>query len=241
MSSPPSPPTFDDLPDGGGPLPSGRHRLDPEQVRASQRGRLLNAALWTAAHKGYPEMTIGDLVERASVSRRTFYEHFSGKVECFLAAIDHGVADVVKAIGAAETAVSGQDWRVRLRSGIRAYLKVLASAPEASWAVHIETLRAGGDMVDKVMQGRDQFALLFRATHAYARAQGTPVADVDDAVLDVLIGGIADAIRTCLRQRGAAALPQLEDSFVEATLRVFGVPTKNPPQPGDDGVTKTDA
>ena len=228
MSSPPPATTFDGLPDDGGPLPSGRHRLDPEQVRASQRGRLLRAALWTAAHKGYPEMTIGDLVERASVSRRTFYEHFTGKLDCFLAAIDHGVADVVKAIGAAETAVSGQDWRVRLRSGIRAYLKVLASAPEASWAVHIETLRAGSDMMDKVIEGRDQFSTLFRATHAYARAQGSPVVEVPDDVLDVLIGGIADSIRTCLRLRGAAALPDLEDSFVESTLRIFGVPSESP-------------
>lgn len=228
MSSRPSAPTFADLPDDGGPLPSGRHRLDPEQVRASQRGRLLRAALWTAAHKGYPEMTIGDLVERASVSRRTFYEHFTGKLDCFLAAIDYGVSDVVIAIGAAETAVSGQDWRVRLRSGIRAYLKVLAAAPEASWAIQIETLRAGNEVLDRVIEGRDQFLLLFRATHAYARSQGSPVVDVSDELLHILVGGMADVIRACLRTRGAAALPELEDSMVEATLSIFGVPNGKP-------------
>ncbi|WP_156756031.1 TetR/AcrR family transcriptional regulator [Actinokineospora pegani] len=226
MSSAPTP-TFDDLPDDGGPLPSGRHRLDPEQVRASQRGRLLRAALWTAANKGYPEMTIGDLVERASVSRRTFYEHFTGKLDCFLAAIDYGVADVVKAVGSAESAVSGQDWRVRLRSGLRAYLKVLASAPEASWAVHIETLRAGSETLDQVIASREQFVLLFRATHAVAKAQGSPVAEVSDELLHVLIGGMGDSIRACLRAKGAAALPELEDVFVEATLRVYGVPSES--------------
>ena len=234
MSSRPSA-TFDDLPDGGGPLPSGRHRLDPEQVRASQRGRLLRAALWTAANKGYPEMTIGDLVERASVSRRTFYEHFTGKLDCFLAAMDYGISDVVIAIGAAETAVSGQDWRVRLRSGIRAYLKVLAAAPEASWAIQIEALRAGNEVLDKVIEGRKQFLVLFRATHAYARAQGSPVVDVTDPVMHILVGGMADAIRTCMRTDGAAKLPQLEDSFVEATLLVFGVPDAKPAPKPDAG------
>ena len=37
------------------------------------------------AGKGYAATTIADIVREASVSRRTFYEHFQAKSECLIA------------------------------------------------------------------------------------------------------------------------------------------------------------
>ena len=53
-------------------LPRGRHHLGAEVVRASQRARLLEAIAAATAEKGYAAVTIGDIVERAGVARRTF-------------------------------------------------------------------------------------------------------------------------------------------------------------------------
>ena len=44
------------------------------------------------AENGYAATTIADVVSRAGVSRKTFYEHFDGKQECFLALYDAGIA-----------------------------------------------------------------------------------------------------------------------------------------------------
>ena len=74
-------------------LPRGPHRLAREEVLASQRGRMLAAIAEAVAEKGYAATTVADVVGRAGVSRKTFYEHFADKEECFLAAWDAGRRD----------------------------------------------------------------------------------------------------------------------------------------------------
>jgi AcrR family transcriptional regulator len=63
-------------------LRSGRHRLSREAVLASQRGRIMRAALDELGELGAGGMTVGGLVERAKVSKKTFYENFAGLEEC---------------------------------------------------------------------------------------------------------------------------------------------------------------
>ena len=73
------------------PLPRGRHAAPREVVWESQRGRLLAAMAEVVASKGYGAVAVRDVIARAGVSRKTFYEHFDNKEECFLAAYDAGV------------------------------------------------------------------------------------------------------------------------------------------------------
>lgn len=56
-------------------LPSGWHGLSSDFVRKSQRVRLLESAAAMIAERGWPAVSIKDVCSRASVSRRTFYEH----------------------------------------------------------------------------------------------------------------------------------------------------------------------
>jgi len=70
-----------------GRFPSGTCNLPVELVRAIQRERLIAAMLDAAATRGYRETNVQDVIERAGVSRPTFYEHFTNKDDCFLAAI----------------------------------------------------------------------------------------------------------------------------------------------------------
>ena len=60
-------------------LPRGRSRLPAKAVQASQRERLLRAAVAAIADKGYPDVTVADIVRRAKVSRAAFYLHFRGR------------------------------------------------------------------------------------------------------------------------------------------------------------------
>src|SRR5919201_6795907 len=79
-------------------LPRGRHRLSREEVIASQRGRMLAAMAEVVAQKGYARTTVADVLSRARVSRETFYEQFSDKEDCFLAAYDFSVEAMLEAI-----------------------------------------------------------------------------------------------------------------------------------------------
>jgi AcrR family transcriptional regulator len=74
------------------PLPRGRHGLPREVVQSNQRARLLAGAAKAVEERGFASVTIGDIVRHAAVSRRTFYEHFASKEECFKAAFG-GLAD----------------------------------------------------------------------------------------------------------------------------------------------------
>ena len=55
--------------------------------RDTQRQRLLDAIVKVSCERGYEGATIAGLIDRAGVSRRTFYEHFPNKQACFLDAL----------------------------------------------------------------------------------------------------------------------------------------------------------
>ena len=61
--------------------------VDGEKSRDSRRHRLrlLEGFAAAVSERGYAATTIAHIVEHARVSKRTFYEHFADKEECFLA------------------------------------------------------------------------------------------------------------------------------------------------------------
>src|SRR5215208_2116777 len=109
------------------PLPRGPHGLERDVVLASQRGRMLGAMAQAVAVNTYGGTTVADVVAGAGVSRKTFYEHFRDKEECFLAAFDGGVERLLGAIVEAEADEDG--WIPRMRARVRAYLVTLADNP----------------------------------------------------------------------------------------------------------------
>src|SRR3954463_2098239 len=117
-------------------LPRGPHQLAREVVVASQRGRLLDAMAEAVAEKGYATTTVADVIARARVSRKTFYEHFRDKEECFLAAYDEGVAILMKEIRRAGE--HEQSFLERMRARVRAYLSLLVEEPAFARAYLIE-------------------------------------------------------------------------------------------------------
>jgi AcrR family transcriptional regulator len=72
----------------GGRLPPGPHRLTADQVAADQRQRLLDAMTQLAGESGYAATTVAEIIERAEVSRKTFYAHFADRNGLLLAAFD---------------------------------------------------------------------------------------------------------------------------------------------------------
>jgi len=71
-----------------GKLPRGPHSLTRDQVAANQRLRVGLAMLEAIGEKGYVATTVSEVVARAGVSRKAFYQQFANKEECFLATYD---------------------------------------------------------------------------------------------------------------------------------------------------------
>lgn len=91
----------------GGRLPPGPHRLTSEQVAADQRQRLLDAMAQLAGESGYAATTVAEVIERAEVSRKTFYEHFGDRKSLLLAAFDASAPAALEEVRAASRRTGG--------------------------------------------------------------------------------------------------------------------------------------
>lgn len=135
-------------------LPGGRHGLSPEVVAESQRVRLLRAMTDTVGRRGYRDAHITEVVDRAGVSRRTFYEQFEGKEESFAAAYELSLEWLLERTLAAFEAQD--EWADGLRAALSALLGALASKPSVARVCFVEVLAAGPHAArrrDEAMRG----------------------------------------------------------------------------------------
>lgn len=99
-------PPHENNPSTGARLPRGPHALTREEVTANQRERLIAAMGEIVGENGYASTTVSDVIARAGVSRKAFYQHFANRQECFLAAYDkvvvEGRREVARAYESAE-------------------------------------------------------------------------------------------------------------------------------------------
>jgi AcrR family transcriptional regulator len=202
-------------------LPSGRHRLTRDEVTASQRGRLLLAVAQAVAEKGYAATTVGDVVERASVSRRTFYEQFPSMEACFLAAFDTAVDLVLGRMAEAAEELPAGDWRALTRSDIKTYLEILASEPAFARALHVEVLSAGPAALKRRSEIFALFSERTKRLYEVARKEDPKLPKLPDEAFLLHSGGVDELIRECLRTAGPAALPQLAKPIGDTTIAFF--------------------
>src|SRR5450755_1830932 len=90
-----------------------RGALAGAEVEDIQRARILSAMVEVASEAGYVGAAVAPVVARAGVSRRTFYELFDGREDCFLAAFEWGVAHAREVM--VESYASQRSWRERVR------------------------------------------------------------------------------------------------------------------------------
>jgi AcrR family transcriptional regulator len=69
-------------------LPRGPHHLGRRAVARHQRARIHGAMVQAVAASGYDAVSVRQVIALAGVSRRSFYEQFASKQECFLATFD---------------------------------------------------------------------------------------------------------------------------------------------------------
>jgi AcrR family transcriptional regulator len=122
---------------------AGRASSGRRQVEEIQRARVLGALCEVVAEHGLPTTTVAQVVARAGVSRRTFYELFADRDECVLAAFDGGVALAAQRVVPAYR--REQRWRDGIRAGLLALLAFLRDEPEIGALCVVHVLGAGED------------------------------------------------------------------------------------------------
>ena len=203
-------------------LPRGRSRLPAPDVQASQRERLLRATIAASADKGYPAVTVADIVRRAKVSRAAFYLHFRSREDSFLAATRRGGRLLFEAVAQAAHATrdDAPDEDV-LRAGIRAFLRFLADEPAFARVFYIDMPAAGPVAVERLQAAVFRFAELNAKWHRRARTRHPEWPVVPDEAYEALAGATAELVRSWVSAGKSEALPELEDTVVAFHLAVL--------------------
>jgi AcrR family transcriptional regulator len=114
---------------GFGARPPAGHQGPPrEQVSEVQRMRILAAMAQVSCELGFQGATVARVTARAGVSRRTFYDLFEDRGECFLVLFDEIVAQAESRVRVAYEAE--RKWVDRVRAGLFALLVFLDEEPE---------------------------------------------------------------------------------------------------------------
>jgi AcrR family transcriptional regulator len=204
--------TAEQLAAGKDRLPPGRHGLPRTFVAENQRERLLNGVVEAVAEHGYNATTIGRITAAAKISRRTFYEYFEGKEDCFIAAYemvdDHVRSSMLAAGDPAES------WPEQVRARLAALLDVLSRDLAVARFYLTEPLAAGGEIAARY---RDAMQLLAATIRPAAGPAGIDV-EVRD---QVLMGGIATLIARRLNAGEPSRLRELLPDLTELALAPY--------------------
>lgn len=190
-------------------LPPGRHGLDRAFVIANQRDRILDALAHEVATNGYAEVTVADVIARARVSRKTFYDLFHDKRDCFLAAFDAAIETLLEQVAAVFDA-NPEATPASARAVLAAVLEVLAKEPAFARMCLVEAPTAGDEARARYAALLDRFLPLVQHLEKY-RAAGRHNGPTRPATITprALIGGIAWVISEQILADQTEQLPHL--------------------------------
>jgi len=155
-------------------------------VTESQRERLLRAMVREVAERGYEQVSVSDIVERAGVSRGAFYDEFAGKDHALFEAYDALLETLIRRVQGSFSA--GDPWPMKVRLALKVLLRELAANPEIARLATVEIPSAGPAAHERYRQGIERFLPFFRQGREYAGREELP----PDAEL-MAVGG-AEAI-----------------------------------------------
>lgn len=200
---------------------STNHTLDRMQTKSSHadesphRERLLEAALACLGETGWSDLTIADVVRRARVSKRTFYEHFDTKDACLLALYERLSADLLDGL---ETAIRpfarGEE---RLQAGAVFYLAKLEEQPRVVRTLLLEILHLGSEGLAMRRRVIQRFAAFLRR-EINAQEMRSPISM---AVATMIAGGINELTLEAFERDRVDRLVELAGPIAELVRGVL--------------------
>lgn len=194
-------------------LPAGRHGLSATFVAQNQRQRIMAALAAVTAEHGYAALTVEDVVARAGVSRRTFYDQFSNKHEAFLAAYDQ-VSNALLA-GVRHAFEDAPTFSTKVANGLTAFVQFIVSEPGFSHMCIVDVLGAGPNAIERRNAVIKAFAQEFEAAAESSGAKPRPL------VSETVVGGIHEVVYARLRSDLVDTLPEVLPDLIYASLVPF--------------------
>lgn len=170
----------------------GGHALGAERVVEIQRARILAAMVEVSAERGAGNVTVAHVVERAGVSRRTFYELYSDREECFLGAFDDAFTRVSRHV--LERYDPTAKWAERARSALTGLLSFLDAEPAAGQLLIVASLGAGPRALERRRHGIAQIIAFIDQ----GRSESKAATDLPPLTAEGIVGGVLSVLHSRL-------------------------------------------
>jgi AcrR family transcriptional regulator len=195
-------------------LPRGRHGLPRELIVENQRARLLSGMIETVAEQGYGKATIANVIAAAKVSRKTFYESFDNREDCYRAAYEASFDFLREQVTAGSSQV---EWPDSVRGGLAAFLESLGAHPLLAAFFLISPAGVGDEIAD-----RHHAAIRELVEVLLAKLPAQPGGDAATEIrTEALAGGLSRLATMKVNGGEAEDLPALLPDLVELFLRPY--------------------
>lgn len=178
------------------------------QVVDVNTARLVTAAIDALASGGYANLSVAAVIERARVSRKTFYEVFANRHDCFEAVFGHITARGLTTIGSACDAEQG--WLAATRSGLEALLSLIDEEPALAKVWFVESLAGHPKVLDQRTRAMSRMADAIHLGSSATSASQRP----SRLIAEATVGGISQIIHARLVSQSREPLAALTGSFM---------------------------
>lgn len=195
-------------------LPHGPHQLPPEEVARHQRARIHGAMIEAVARSGYAGTSVKQVIGLAGVSRRSFYELFANRHDCFLATFDLLAGRELGRLRAAYLQADG-GLEDRLEAVFEHCAQTVSGDRNAVRLVLLDVLTAGLDGTMRFCRGAGECEQLLGACFELSsRAETVPA-----PVLRGIVGGLHWSLAGMLRAGSLPARKKMSEQMLDWTLR----------------------
>lgn len=165
---------------------------------------MIAAMVEVTVERRLADTTVAHVVARSGVSRRTFYEVFEDREDCFLAALDDAIALAAERVVPAYEA-GGPHWRERIRAGLAAMLAFLDDEPALSRLIVVESLGAGS----RALERRARVISALVAAVDEGRAEMRAKRDLPSLTAEGVVGAVLSVIHARLVEARPSSMVEL--------------------------------
>jgi AcrR family transcriptional regulator len=188
--------------------------VEPDPFRL----RVLNGLDASIRERGYRVTTVADIVRHARTSKRTFYDHFASKEQCFLELLRVEIEIMADDIRSAVD--PDADWQVQTRQAVEGYVGSIESRPAIalSWIRELPYL---GDIARPVQrQGLELLTSLLinlSSSPGFRRANLPPLTA---PLAVILLGGLRELVALAVEDGRPAR--DIVEPAVDASIALLG-------------------
>jgi AcrR family transcriptional regulator len=163
---------------------------------------MLSAAVRVVSEHGYQKMSVARVAGGARVSRRTFYDVFEDREDCFLAIFEDALGRAgARVNGAYESSGAGGEWCERVRNALTALLVFFDEEPRVASLLVVDALGAG----PRVLERRAQVLKGLSARLHRDGSRAGNASKIASLMGEGVVGAVFSVIHTRISQKDPAA------------------------------------